>query len=188
MRRRIFYAGLESASHVRNPCGSGKAALRIHKTAQKMPYNVSLDMALPRIRAASRKQVYEILSEKAGASLGAAPRDIFNALTAHESDSPAGIGGGIAIAHLKMKGLGNSFFLLATLETPADFDALDGAPVDIVCLLLSPEENGPVHLQALSRISRLLNNTDLCGKLRDAQSEDMMAEIFANPDGWLIAA
>ena len=63
-----------------------------------------------------------------------------------------------------------SFFVLALLDPPIDFEAPDGRPADIVVLLLSPEEAGADHLKALARISRLLRRQDIRDGLRAARS------------------
>ena len=74
--------------------------------------------------------------------------------------------------HLCIKGLDKPFVLFARLNRVIDFDSTDGAPVDLVCLLLSPAEDGPHHLRRLSRLSRLLRNTQFCRRLRDVPEAD----------------
>ena len=52
------------------------------------------------------------------------------------------------------------------LEKPIDFEAADGAGVDLVFALLVPEDSATEHLRALARVSRLLRNQEVCTKLR----------------------
>ena len=54
----------------------------------------------------------------------------------------------------------------AKLARPVEFDSLDDKPVDIVFLLLAPEDAGAEHLKALARIARILRDPALCAKLR----------------------
>jgi PTS system nitrogen regulatory IIA component len=49
-----------------------------------------------------------------------------------------GTGAGIAIPHARLPGVTKPFGMLVRLATAIDFDAIDGRPVDIVCLLLLP--------------------------------------------------
>ena len=56
--------------------------------------------------------------------------------------------------------------LFARLDKPVDFDSFDDEPVDIVFLLLAPEQAGADHLKALSRIARILRDPDMVAKLR----------------------
>lgn len=153
-----------------------------------MPYNIDLDLALPKIRAAGRKQVFEILATEIGRAIGCAPRALYDVLSENESHEPSGMGNGVAIPHLKLPTLPAPFLALATLDSAVDFNALDGKPVDIVCVVLSPAGNGPLHLRELSRVSRLFNNKELRDKIRDARDSDIMARLFTDPEGWLVAA
>ena len=52
------------------------------------------------------------------------------------------MGNGIAIPHGKLPKLGKLFGMFARLERPIDFEALDGQPVDLIFLLLAPEDRG----------------------------------------------
>lgn len=153
-----------------------------------MPYNIDLNLALPKIRAAGRKQVFEILATEVGTAIGCAPRPLYETLIESEDLEGSGIGNGVAIPHLKLPGIAAPFVALVTLENPVEFDTPDGRPVDVVCLVLSPANNGPLHLRELSRVSRLFNNAELCSKIRDTRDSDIMARLFTDPEGWLIAA
>ena len=68
------------------------------------------------------------------------------------------------------------FRMFARLEEPVDFDSLDGKPVDLVFMLISPENSGADHLTALAALSRILKTEGSCDKLRKARSTD---EIYA---------
>jgi nitrogen PTS system EIIA component len=76
------------------------------------------------------------------------------------------IGLGVAIPHGKLATLKRIAGIFARLAEPIDFDSVDGAPVDIVFLLLAPEGAGADHLKALARISRLLRDGSAVEKLR----------------------
>jgi len=64
------------------------------------------------------------------------------------------------------------------LETPIDFDAIDDQPVDLVFLLLAPEDAGADHLKALARISRLLRGTDALEKLRSSKDSTALYAVL----------
>jgi PTS system nitrogen regulatory IIA component len=81
-----------------------------------------------------------------------------------------GTGVGAAIPHARIEGLARCAVLLARLHAPIDYGALDGDPVDVVVLLLSPEDAGADHLKALARISRTLRDADVMARLRAADS------------------
>ncbi|MGH6833695.1 MAG: PTS sugar transporter subunit IIA, partial [Methyloceanibacter sp.] len=92
--------------------------------------------------------------------------DIFDVLWQRERLGSTGLGQGIAIPHGKVQGLKRIVGIFARVAEPVDFDAVDGAPVDIVFLLLAPEGAGADHLKALARISRLLREGSAVEKLR----------------------
>ena len=123
---------------------------------------------VPNLRATSKKQALQELARRAAALTGLHERVIFDSLLERERLGTTAVGHGIAIPHAKFKELDRLYGLFARLETPVDFDAIDDEPVDLLFLLLAPESAGADHLKALARISRLLRDSSLCQKLRDA--------------------
>ena len=121
---------------------------------------------LPALKAGSKKQLMQLLSEKAAEITGLGERDIFDTIMQREKLGSTGVGNGIAIPHGKLKNIKGITGLFARLETPVDFEALDDEPVDLVFLLLAPETAGADHLKALSRIARILREPDMVAKLR----------------------
>jgi PTS system nitrogen regulatory IIA component len=55
---------------------------------------------------------------------------------------------------------------LLKLETPIDFDAVDGQPVDLVFVLLVPQDNPEQHLKTLSHLASLFNDETYRTELR----------------------
>lgn len=121
----------------------------------------------PAMRASSKRQLLQDLSERAGESTGLPPRQIFDTLLQRERLGSTGVGNGIAIPHGKLPGLKRITGLFARLEKPIDFEALDDEPVDLVFLLLAPEGSGADHLKALARIARVMRQPETVEKLRD---------------------
>jgi len=118
------------------------------------------------LKANSKKQVIQALSEKAAKVTGLDEREIFDTLLQREKLGSTGVGGGIAIPHGKIASLDHIFGLFARLPKPIDFEALDDQPVDLVFLLLAPEGAGADHLKALARIARLFREPGIVNKLR----------------------
>lgn len=121
---------------------------------------------LSSLKATTKKQVLQEMSERAGAEFGLPSRDIFDALLQRERLGSTGVGNGIAIPHGKLPRCSSLFGVFARLEKPIDFEALDGAPVDLVFMLIAPESAGADHLKALARIARILRNPAVTTKLR----------------------
>jgi PTS system nitrogen regulatory IIA component len=70
--------------------------------------------------------------------------------------------------------------VFARLEGGLDYEAVDGQPVDLVFMLLAPENAGADHLKALARVSRLLRNQTLCEKLRAAATAEAIYAILTD--------
>ncbi len=131
---------------------------------------------MPALKAASKKQLLQMLSEKAAHITGLTERDVFDTIMQREKLGSTGVGNGIAIPHGKLKNIKNITGIFARLETPVDFEALDDEPVDLVFMLLAPESAGADHLKALSRIARILREADMVKKLRGTKDA---AALFA---------
>ncbi|MEN0108751.1 MAG: PTS sugar transporter subunit IIA, partial [Pseudomonas sp.] len=58
-------------------------------------------------------------------------QDIFESLFAREKLGSTGFGKGIAIPHCRLPGCQAPVSALLRLDTAVDFDAIDGAPVDL---------------------------------------------------------
>lgn len=139
---------------------------------------------------------FDDLLADAGALLGPAPADktallgqlataaagvtgidadvIFERLRLRESLGSTGFGSGAAIPHGRLAALSGVVVLVARLDAPVAFDALDGAPIDIAVLLLSPEAAGADHLKALARISRTLRDPTRLEAMRAARTPEAM--------------
>jgi PTS system nitrogen regulatory IIA component len=127
---------------------------------------ISPEAMIASLKAKNNKQLLQALSAHAARLTGLEERDIFDTLLQRERLGSTGLGQGIAIPHGKFAGLTRIVGVFAKLAEPVDFDAVDGAPVDIVFLLLAPEGAGADHLKALARISRLLREGSAVEKLR----------------------
>ena len=128
--------------------------------------------AVVKIRATSKKQLLQDLAKQAKVLTGLNDDKIFDVLLQREKLGSTGLGKGVAIPHGKLSGLSSLQGIFAKLDKPIDFDSADNSPVDLVFLLLAPEQAGADHLTALARISRYLRNQDNSEKLRNTDDQD----------------
>jgi PTS system nitrogen regulatory IIA component len=133
------------------------------------------------LKAQSKKQLLQELAARAAPLTGLPERRVFETLSERERLGTTGVGQGIAIPHGRLAGLDKIMGLFARLETPIDYDAVDNQPVDLVFLLLAPEQAGADHLKALARVSRLLRNQTVCEKLRAASKPEALFAILTEP-------
>ncbi|GJD49181.1 Nitrogen regulatory protein [Methylobacterium crusticola] len=137
------------------------------------------EAVLPALRAQGKKQVLQELAAHAARHLpGLDEREIFETLLQRERLGSTGIGEGVAIPHGKLPALSQLFGLVARLERPVDFEALDGQPVDIAFLLLAPEGAGADHLKALARVARVLREPGIIDRIRAARDADALYALL----------
>lgn len=127
---------------------------------------IAPDAVVPQLRAGSKKQLVNELASRAGERFALDARSTFEALMERERLGSTGMGRGVAVPHARMAGVDRIRGLFARLDKGVEFDAADGAPVDLVFLLIAPEAAGADHLRALARVSRLLRDEGRCAKLR----------------------
>jgi nitrogen PTS system EIIA component len=130
---------------------------------------ITPEAVIPSLKVNTKKHALHELSERAGAISGLPPREIFDALLQRERLGSTGIGEGIAIPHGKLAKASAIFGMFARLARPVDFQAIDGVPVDLICLLIAPESAGADHLKALASTARLLRDSKVTAKLRAAR-------------------
>ncbi|NQU61840.1 MAG: PTS IIA-like nitrogen regulatory protein PtsN [Rhodospirillales bacterium] len=134
------------------------------------------------LKATSKKQGLQDLARRAAAVTGLHERAVFDVLMERERLGTTGVGNGIAIPHGKLPNLDRLYGLFARLETPIDFQAIDERPVDLIFVLLAPENAGADHLKALARISRLLRDQAVCDKLRGTDNAEALYAILTESE------
>ncbi|MER2520979.1 MAG: PTS IIA-like nitrogen regulatory protein PtsN [Bdellovibrionales bacterium] len=103
---------------------------------------------------------------------------VFDVLWERERLGTTGVGYGIAIPHGRLEGVDQVIGFFARLTTPVAFDSIDEKPVDLVFLLLAPQEAGADHLHALATVSRLLRDPVLCEQLRRARDRQAIYRLL----------
>ena len=140
---------------------------------------IEVSAVMPALKANSKKQLLQLLAEKAAAVTGLPEREVFDTILQRERLGSTGVGNGIAIPHGKLAGISHITGIFARLETAVDFESLDDQPVDLVFLLLAPEGAGADHLKALSRIARVLRDSDTVAKIRATREADAIHTFLA---------
>jgi PTS system nitrogen regulatory IIA component len=130
----------------------------------------------------SKKALLQQLASLAGQRLDLDPAAILASVSEREQLGSTGFGQGVAIPHGKVEGLKQIYCLFARLAEPLDYKAIDGRPVDLVFLLLSPPDAGADHLKALAAISRVTRHAATLEKMRGARSRDALAAVLMGAD------
>jgi PTS system nitrogen regulatory IIA component len=113
-----------------------------------------------------RKTVLHALAEKV-AERGRVQdaQDLYAKLQEREQLGSTGVGAGVAIPHCKLSGLGRGIVAIGVTAEGVDFGAVDGRPVRLFFLVVSPSESPGEHLQALAAISRWVKGDPHVAKL-----------------------
>ena len=143
---------------------------------------LDLDSNRPALSAANKRALFQSLGQIAGPRTGLDPAELATALSERERLGSTGFGGGVAIPHGKVAGLRRIYGLVAHLAEPIDYKAIDGMPVDLIFLLLSPPDAGADHLKALAAISRTVRHAPTLEKLRGARSRDAQTAVLMGVD------
>lgn len=107
---------------------------------------------------------------------------ILEAVIERESIMSTGVGKGLAIPHGKTAAVEQTYAAFAVLKDPIDYEAIDHKPVNMVFLLVGPQASNSLHIKMLSRISRLMNNSDFRGRLSKCTSSEEIIEQFKNEE------
>lgn len=126
----------------------------------------------------SKKQLLQEMTAKLAQGTGIDERSMLDIITERENLGSTAFGGGTALPHGRVPGLKNLKGIFAKLGTGIDFEAADNRPVDLLFMLVSPENSGADHLSALAQISRVIKNDDVCIKIREAQTSDEIYRIL----------
>lgn len=136
----------------------------------------------PGLVAANKRGLVHALGQIAAQRLQIDVGEVVTALLDREKLGTTGFGNGVAIPHGKVEGLRRIYGLVAHLAEPIDYKALDGTPVDLIFLLLSPADAGADHLKALAAISRVVRHAPTLEKLRGAHTRDALTAVLMGVD------
>ncbi|RJG11900.1 PTS IIA-like nitrogen-regulatory protein PtsN [Pseudomonas cavernicola] len=137
--------------------------------------------SLVNVPGGSKKRVLEQIANLVARELPDLDgQDIFESLVAREKLGSTGFGNGIAIPHCRLPGCVSPISALLRLDAPVDFDAIDGAPVDLLFVLLVPEAATDEHLELLRQIASMLDRSDVREQLRHAQNSDRLYQVVVD--------
>ena len=99
-------------------------------------------------------------------------------LSERESLGSTGLGNSVAVPHVKHESIEATCLVLGRVRSGVEWQAIDGRPVQIVFLVMSPMADPESHLQCLRWISTLARNPDFRRFLLDARDEQQMRELL----------
>ena len=140
---------------------------------------------VPDLRATTKEGVIREMVESlraAGQFKGAEPEDIIRAILKRELLGSTGIGRGVAIPHTKHNSVERLIGTVAVSHQGVSFESLDGEPVQVFVLLISPQDRPGDHLRALENVSRCLRDDNFVKALRAATTRDQIWALLEKYD------
>ncbi len=107
---------------------------------------------------------------------------VLEVVFAREQTRSTGIGSAVAIPHGKCKAVKELVIAIGIAGEPIDFSSVDGKPVTIVILLVSPANQTGPHIQALAKISKLILDEQFKHQLETASSAEQVYELLSNKE------
>lgn len=139
---------------------------------------VSQNTIITSLKATNKREVLEEMSAKLARHENIDVHLVEDAVLERENLGSTAYGGGVAFPHARIDGAKRVKAYFTKLADPVDFDAIDSQPVDLIFMLVSPENSGADHLEALAILSKTLHNKTICSKLRKAASKDEIYKIL----------
>jgi PTS system nitrogen regulatory IIA component len=141
------------------------------------------ERVIGRLKVASKAEALRQLAGRAAAAVALPEELILQALCRREALGATAIGHGIAIPHAVLPALSNSFALFARAAAPIPFEALDGRPVEVLFLFLTPEEGAAESTHLLAQVCRALRDPAALSLLKaastDAALHAALTRVFA---------
>jgi mannitol/fructose-specific phosphotransferase system IIA component (Ntr-type) len=143
------------------------------------------DAIVPDLHAATKEAVIRGMVQSlhaAGYFRDSDLEDIIRAILKRELLGSTGIGRGVAIPHTKHAGVNRLLGTIAVSHTGVPFESLDGEPVFIFVLLISPQDKPGDHLRALENVSRCLRDDNFVRALRAATTREEISALLDRTD------
>ncbi len=137
------------------------------------------------LAAASKEAAIRELVENlrtAGYFAGSEPEEIIKAIHKRELLGSTGIGRGVAIPHTKHPSVDRLVGTIGISRTGVPFESLDGEPVHVFVLLISPQDRPGDHLRALENVSRCLRDDNFVRSLRQATTREEVGRLLEQCD------
>ena len=146
---------------------------------------VATDAIRSDIEAGTKQGVIREMAEalvEAGKIAPAELEGIVKAIMKREELGSTGIGRGVAVPHTKHPSVDRLVGTVAVSRKGIDFESLDGEPVHLLFLLVSPPDRPGDHLRALENISRQLRDDDFCRRLKASATPADIEHLLEEAD------
>jgi PTS system fructose-specific IIA component/PTS system nitrogen regulatory IIA component len=147
---------------------------------------VAREAIVPALAATTKEAVIREIVESlrsTGHVPGDVADDIVRAILKREQLGSTGIGRGIAIPHTKHASVDRLTGTVALSRTGVAFDSIDGEPVYVFVLLVSPQDRPGDHLRALENVVRTMRDDAFVKALRQGENKDAVWNLLNDASG-----
>lgn len=110
--------------------------------------------------------------------------EVLRALLNREKDGSTGIGNSVAVPHARLESVKEPILFVGLSQKGVEFAALDGAPVKVFVLLLTPSSEITLSLKILANISRMISDkyftTQLMAIINDQDLFNLLKQSVHN--------
>lgn len=133
------------------------------------------------VAATSKKRILEAAADLIATTYADIDsRALFDQLMARERLGSTGLGEGVALPHCRLAGCTQVRAAFFSLDHGLDFDASDGQQVDLMFVLVVPEEAQDTHLVVLSHLARVFGDADARAALRTQPDDAALFELIVS--------
>ncbi|MFN7182450.1 MAG: PTS sugar transporter subunit IIA [Planctomycetota bacterium] len=134
---------------------------------------LTTDFIYDNIEGKNKREVLEEIVKRMAKPLkldDAKVKRVVEALLTRESYGSTGIGRGVAIPHAKIEDFNGIAVALGVVQKGVDFDAIDGADVDLLFVVISNPLKTDEYLNLLKKLAQLIHTPNFCSFLRQAKT------------------
>lgn len=146
------------------------------------------DVLMTDVKAQTQPKIFKILAQEAAPACGIDVDTLFNVFDQNADNRTFSLEDGVAIFDVKSAQIKTPALAMMTFDRDIDFNIMGGKPVNIMAAVLSPQSCGPLHLQRVASVARVLRSYDLCVALREVDNVDAMQVLFMPTQDWMLAA
>jgi PTS system nitrogen regulatory IIA component len=150
----------------------------------RMSHFVIRDAIIPNLTATTRDAAIREMVDglhAAGQLHATDLDDVVRAILRREQLGTTGIGHGIAIPHSRHAAVGQLMGSVAVSKPGVPFESIDGEPVHVLVLLISPPDRPGDHLRALENVVHTMRDEALVRALREAATRDEIWRVLDQP-------
>lgn len=121
---------------------------------------------------------YDVLKEIVNKLSSKNHEAILQKIVERENQSSTGVGNGCAIPHARLENIHEVILFVGVSKKGINFNSIDGKPVHVIFLFLTPLSETATHLKVLSRINQIISKDSLVNRLRNVSSDQELYQLL----------